>query len=321
MRSFRIPAAASLALLFVTPGLAADDCHLYRLASIDMTIGADGGVNVPMSVSGKDLNVLVDTGGVLSSLTDSFAAELGLRKEPLTRVKFMMFGGKAITQFVSAKDIKLGGLAASRTEFLVMPDGLLPPGIGGTLAPDVLNNYDVDFDFANAKFSLFSPDHCDGRVVYWTEDYAIVDFKRDSLSGHIRVPVKLDGEEVRAGIDTGASRSVMALETAEDVFHVDLKSPDMKDLGEQGYGHAYKYPFKTLTFSGVTVNNPDIMLVSEHDSKIRETILGMGILRQLHVYFANREKKMYVSAASATRGASPSAATATAPPAAMTTPH
>jgi len=126
---------------------------------------------------------------------------------------------------------------------------------------------------------------------------------------------------VRAGIDTGASRSVMALETAEDVFHVDLKSPDMKDLGEHGYGHAYKYPFKTLTFSGVTVNNPDIMLVSEHDSKIRETILGMGILRQLHVYFANREKKMYVSAASATRDTSPSAAKAITPPNATTTPH
>jgi len=320
MRSFRIPVAASLALLFATPILAADDCHLYRLASIDMTIDAAGGVNVPMSISGKDVTLLVDTGGIFSSLNDSIVTELGLRKESLMGAYFMMFGGKKITQFVGAKDIKLGRLTANRTQFLVMPDGLLPQGIGGTLAPDVLNHYDVDFDFANAKFGLFSTDHCDGRVVYWTDDYAVVGFRRDDI-GHIRVPVKLDGQDVDARIDTGASRSIMALETAEDVFNIDPKSPDLKDQGQHSFGHAYKYPFKVLTFSGVTVNNPDIMLVSEHDSKFRETILGMGILRQLHVYFANREKRMYVSAASATRDTSPSAATATAPPATTTTPH
>ncbi len=321
MTRFRIAiAAASAALLFAAPSLAADDCHLYRLTSIDMTLDSEGGVNVPMSVSGKDVNVLVDTGGIYSMLTDSFVTELGLHKESLMRARFIMFGGKTINQFVSAKDIKLGKLSGSRTEFLVMPDGRLPQGTGGTLAPDVLNNYDVDFDFANAKFNLFSQDHCEGKVVYWADDYAIVDFRRD-MNGHIQVPVKLDGQDVKAGIDTGSSRSFMALETAEDLFNIDLKSSELKDLGQHSFGHAYRYPFKTLTFSGVTVNNPDIMLVSEHDSKFRETILGMGILRQLHVYFANREKKMYVSPASATRGAPPPAATATAPPAATTGAH
>src|SRR3569832_1225271 len=133
MRSFRIPVVASLALLFATPILAADDCHLYRLVLIDMTKDAAGGVNVPMSISGKDVTLLVDTGGIFSSLNDSIVTELELRKESLMGAYFMMFGGKKITQFVGAKDIKLGRLTANRTQFLVLPAGLLLLGFCGSL--------------------------------------------------------------------------------------------------------------------------------------------------------------------------------------------
>src|SRR5437773_2425018 len=145
MTSLRIAVVASAALLLASPVLAADECHLYRLTSIDMTIDSSGAVNVPMSVSGKDVHLLVDTGGVFS---------------------------------------------------------------------------------------------------YWADGHAVDDFRLDD-NGHIQDPVKLDGEDVQAGIDTGASRSVMALETAEDLFHVVPKSPELEDLGQHGFGHAYKYPVKT----------------------------------------------------------------------------
>ncbi len=47
-------------------------------------------------------------------------------------------------------------------------------------------NYDVDFDFAVGKFNLFSKDHCDGQVVYWTRSpVAVVPFSQNMWKLHL----------------------------------------------------------------------------------------------------------------------------------------
>jgi hypothetical protein len=51
----------------------------------------------------------------------------------------------------------------------------------------------------------------------------------------------------------------------------------------------------------VVVNNPQITLVPDRDARMGpdppDMIIGITILRQLHLYIAYREKYMYVSAA------------------------
>lgn len=128
-------------------------------------------------------------------------------------------------------------------------------------------------------------------------------------AGHINFPVTLDGKDVRATLDTGASRSVLGLEAAEDTFSFDEKNASLKVLGTTRSGHSYKFPFNTLLFGeagavlgSVTVINPDLILVSRSDSRLPgspDLILGMGVLRQLHLYIDYKEKKLYVTAASA----------------------
>jgi hypothetical protein len=184
-----------------------------------------------------------------------------------------------------------------------MPD-MLPAELNGTLAPDVLQQFDVDFDFAASKLNLFSKEHCPGKVVYWTRaPVAAIPVDLD-MWGHLKLPVELDGKKIEAALDTGSSRSFLSLQTAEHKFDfsdddVRLK-PAAPDSSEKP--HVYTFPFKTLKLEGVTVKNPDIVLVSDHDSKIGGSgprlILGMGILRQLHIYIAYKEEKLYVTGAS-----------------------
>jgi hypothetical protein len=99
----------------------------------------------------------------------------------------------------------------------------------------------------------------------------------------------------------------MSLETAERLFGIDAKSLQALPTPISGTeGLTYRYPFKSVTFSGenesgVTVNNPDILLVPNALSHAPGvTIIGMGILRQLHLYIAYREHKLYVSQAAVT---------------------
>lgn len=283
---------------------AADEaCHLARAATLDMTTDPSGGQLVPLTISGRTVNLLVDTGGIDSTLTRRIVDSLKLRVAPLTRGSVIMFGGYRMDHFAVGHEIDLGGLKAPYKDFIIMPDGHLPDGVDGTLAPDVLRAYDDEFDFAGAKLNLFLPNHCLMNMAYWTKsEHAEIVLEQDH-DGHISFLVELDGKKIRATLDTGSSRSVLNLEEAEEQFGFKEGDARLKTLSKTDNGHTYKFPFKTLNFSGVSVADPDMELISGRDEGMPvggpKLILGMGVLRQLHMYIAYAEQKLYVTSASA----------------------
>jgi predicted aspartyl protease len=291
--------AMSLAAVLVASGTArADDekCSLGRYATLPITIDDAGGVTVPIKVDDQQQNMLIDTGGVYSMLTNATAARLGLKPQMMWGVSFTIWGGRKLDHYVVTHSLEIAGAQVKDKQFVLIPDDLLSPGVDGILGADILKVFDVDFDSAAGKVGLFSQKHCEGKVVYWTHDpIAVVPFRMDD-DWHIKVVVQLDGQEVSAILDTGASRSVMSLEAAENMFKIDPATLS-KNNG--------RYSFKTLTLQDVTVNNPDIILVPNDKSQVmggyRQTnlILGMGILRQLHLYIAYKEHTIYATAASA----------------------
>ena len=68
--------------------------------------------------------------------------------------------------------------------------------LDGTLAPDLLRNFDVEFDFASHTMNLFRPHSCDGKAAYWTGQYIAIPMEI-TPAGHTRVDVTLDGETRR----------------------------------------------------------------------------------------------------------------------------
>jgi Aspartyl protease len=147
---------------------------------------------------------------------------------------------------------------------------------------------------------FYSHNHCLGQVVYWTRDEVSKISVEITRYHQINLHVRIDGKEVWASLDTGTSRSVMSLELAETLFDLSENMPKMKPLAAPG---VFVYPFHTLTFGGVTVGNPDIVLISDKYSRpvlgAARVILGLGILRHLHMFIAYSESNLYVSAADA----------------------
>jgi predicted aspartyl protease len=297
--------AVIAAVLFVAPVRAAEDCHLYRVAALDMEfIGA--GVVVPVAVGDHPLHMVVDTGGYLTALTEDAAKALGLFVETRPDSGMTIYGGIPLRRFATVSGFTLGKMKARSLSYPLLPAGFLPPGVDGLLAPDFLANFDLDFDFANGKVSLFSRDHCDGKVGWWTteDQLTVIPIRREEDNVHISMHVMLDGKDVKALIDTGASRTLMSLETARDLF--DIKDSDLRDApGVNNIQGAKKVAFKKMSFGGVEVSNPDITLIPDRKAHLGprapDLILGIGILRQLHLYIAYREKKLYLTAASVHR--------------------
>jgi predicted aspartyl protease len=292
------------AILGAGSASAADNCVLRQLLKLDMTTVPDGRVSVPMTVGGRSLNMLIDTGGLFSMLTPPTVKTLDLRPEFLPAAHITQYGGLAVDHYVVAHDVSLGSIKAAKFDFLVMPEQGHPLSIDGLIAPDIMRSYDADFDFANAAFRLFSSDHCEGNVVYWTHDpYGAVEFRLNQF-GQITVPIMLDGHEIRATIDTGAYHSVASLETVEDALGIDEKNPDLRLLpGTMPDRRRYHYPIKTLSLQSITVNNPDVILISDSQSRqpagAPQMLLGINVLKQLHLYFAYREHTLYVTPAAA----------------------
>jgi predicted aspartyl protease len=286
---------------------AGTNCSLVQLASLDMETQPDGTFAVPVALNGRNVNLLVDTGSQTSSVSSETAREFGLGIRNIGRVG-QFFNGIIIYQSATIDSYKLGeSTSKDGGDFIVLPDGMIEPSVYGMLGPDILQHYDIEFDFLRGKFNLFQPAICDSDVVYWTKDaHAELPVKFDGAH-HIVTTVVLDGKPMTVIVDSGSSHSFMSWTTAKQVFGEDGKNPDVKLLTIARINNGrpvqiYSHPFVLLDFNGVAVKNPDIYVVADNYFPARwrdetQIILGLSVLRQLHVFVQYGKQKLYLTAA------------------------
>lgn len=299
-------------LLMASQGAVADEqCTLTRLTQVDLTYDPSGGPLIPATINGQERSMLVDTGSIFSTVTEQTVDDLHLKTEEAPMRMFQLADGKSIDSSANVKEIIIGEMRGKDWPFLVIPRG--EPGSdrwAGTVGPDVMGNYDVEFDFGAGKFALYSHDHCPGKVVYWTRDgYASLPVSLGRMDDHIRLTATLDGKPLNVLIDTGTSMSVMNFATAHELFGIAPNDPALINAcplcpagsAERG---AVRYPFKSLSFGGVTVLGPNINLYPDTlkglgTDEEDQMIVGMTILKQLHLYLSYKEKTLYVTGANA----------------------
>lgn len=285
---------------------ASKPCQLLELASLEMTTEPDGEVAVPVTIDGLSGLMLVDTGGVQSVLVDTMVSRLQL---PISRSpnQFVLFGGVRLGYLAIPHTFEMGGMTAHDMPLLVAPFPSLHTDTMGVLAPDVMMNYDVDLDFAAGTFKLFQPGSCHLAPVYWTtEPYATVPFDADT-EGHIMIDIELDGKTLTAAVDTGADRSTMTLSTFSTLFGKSADETLLKLIQHASINGTketaiYRYPFRAMTFRGIAVQDPNVDIVDDtllEDSGGPQIILGVETLRQLHMFIAYKDERIYLTAAEA----------------------
>ena len=171
----------------------------------------------------------------------------------------------------------------------------------GTLVPNP--EFDLEIDYAGRKLSVFSSQHCKGGVVYWpAQAIAVVPM---SLGGpHVTVPVSIEGHTFHALIDSGSTNTIMSLNAAKTWYKIDYNGPDVEKIGQIGnssaYGSIYRHRFKNISFEGVSVSNPNIILRPNQNGVLADLTLGADILSKMHLYFSYEERKVYITAATPT---------------------
>jgi predicted aspartyl protease len=290
----------ALALVISAPARAQDAqaCQLDRFSTLPITTLPDGRFTVPVTLNGEVLNFLVDTGGVSATIAHEQSLNLRLVDMPVNK-PLRGVGGIELNRFAVIDKFSLGRLEG--TGIPVWLDPILPRGADGTLSPDMMKRYDVEIDFPRGTLSLFSQKHCPGQVVHWTRSGFVVLPMEVASNGHIEVPVTVDGKKFTAILDTGAQSSIISLGAAR-ALGITEKSPDLKPLkmSDPKY-RGYDYPFKSLDFDGISVANPRLQIVSDNflPGMRTDMIVGISILRRLHLYIAYGEEKLYITPAGA----------------------
>jgi predicted aspartyl protease len=313
-------AAASVAILAGVPATAADECGpLKMVANIKLTPSPGGHHEyVPVEIGGVQKMMILDTGAWATSLSETGAKDLGLERKA-SPVQTYSLNGTYMQEKVQAS-FALGVLIFEQFNFPIFPVDL-PSDVAGLLGADVLGTVDVSVDFGTNQMDLVLQDHCEGRVKYWKEKpLAVVPFTLSKEGNQIILPIEVDGQRVKAILDTGASGSTLNRPFAENRMGLKMGSadtPEAGDLNGEKGATTWRHTFHTLTFDGVTVSNPEFVIIPERVrkhfqskelgsliSRPSETLepdalLGMNVLKHLHVYIAYKEKKLYITPSAA----------------------
>ena len=328
MREWMMAAAALLlGTLTAQAQGAPKNCTLKQLESIPMEVYPDH-LLLPVSFGATPEKLAFRMENAESGLNGDIVDKLDLHITSMPPNVHIKRNGEDLTRIAHVRDLHLGRMTINDMEFLALRPGSYGGEVAGDLGTRLFEKVDLELDIAGGKFNLFSSDHCPGNVVYWTKNYAELPLKRDRFS-FLRADVSLDGRPLTVSFST-VGRSRIGMDAMRRLFNIDETSPQLVAIGQDLLGHkTYRFPFKSLTAAGLTVNNPDIVVYDEAprpecksavhftdpdpDNLVHSTmqprltenfgcndaVLGLSVLSKLRIYVSRQENLLYISAAGA----------------------
>ena len=211
---------------------------------------------VTMTIDGAPASMVLDTGAESTLLSEAAARRLGLAAHYAYAHAMGGVGGEVNAGEVRPEHVAFGG-AVMAGFFIAVARVTFPPveglAVDGLLGADMLVDYDVELDFAHGRARLYTPAACDAPAVPWPPGHGEVKAHK-SMHRHLFFPVRLDGLEVMAFIDTGAQISVLSAGAAK---HIGLTSaalaldPKLGVHGVAGAESGRVHRFARLEVGGV----------------------------------------------------------------------
>jgi predicted aspartyl protease len=254
----------------------------------------DGNLLVEVAVNGRPAIFLLDTGGVTTVIGTRLAARLNLPTRPTApRIDVRDAGGVRADRYVTARSLTLGTRRLRPRNYML---GAMPDGIDGSLAPDLLRDFDLGLDFAAGRLELYVPGACaagppgDGAF----SSVALLD---SGWARRIRVEAVLDGKTLRATLDTGARQSYVAASAARDLFGLVPETQAGRARGIFGGTLAVRpHDFASLRIGDIAWENPRLHLATPEDGfDGAPLLLGLQQLQGLRLFAAYSENRLYIS--------------------------
>ncbi|MBC7799931.1 MAG: clan AA aspartic protease, partial [Gemmatimonadaceae bacterium] len=195
-------------------------------------------------------------------------------------------GGTTTAQMATLEAVSLGG-ATTRNVRAMVADALGPP-IDGILGINVLVGFELDLDVPQRRLVLYRARPCAAALPPWSGPYTRLPVQQQR-TGHLFVSAELDGQPVFGLLDTGASRTTMAVAVARDAG-VTLRqlqaAPGGRSRTLDPGGLAFRQQqFRALRIGNDVLESP-MLLVADLPPYAGEMIIGGDYLATRRVWMS-----------------------------------
>jgi predicted aspartyl protease len=298
---------AALLAPLASPLAAHAACHLTT-AEVPVTMEGLRPL-VAAKVGGKPVRLILDSGAFGSSLTATFAAQERLPSlaakaigtlvpSSASTITTGVKGHLTDTGIVIAPTFEFAGSVFPNVKFLTIRD--LGDGAAGLVGQNLLHTSDNEYDLKGGMLRLIRPQDCaTTQLAYWATPgmtYSVVPLQSEGHNtGHTIVTIAVNGQPMRAYLDTGADTSFI---TAHAAAKAGVKTSD-EGVKRAGDSHGLDGDIKTwvATFGSVKIGDEEIknakLAIGESVSNDFEVLLGADFFMAHHVYVANSQGKLY----------------------------
>lgn len=254
-----------------------------------------------VTVNGTSVAGIFDTGAQTSAVTDHLVTRLGLLSDPRHGSLMSGVGGEGMAQNdVLVDQFALAGYdaGAGHVPVIALPvDDSAGERLGALIGADVLAHFDIDLDIAGHRAVLYDADRCQGPLPDWDMPFATVDL-HETWSQRLLLKVKVDGQDLTALLDSGATTTVIDLPAARRLGITEAMLA--AEPGGEGFGAAgvnfqrVLHVFHSLDVAGETLTAPRLAVL---DRSLQEAdmLLGLDWLRLHRVWISARKGVMYVA--------------------------
>jgi len=309
--------AASIAVaLAVASGAAAaaSDCKMVQIADLPVRLERNH-LFVDGAINGQKIGIMLDTGAELSLIPRAAAARLSLSRQEVRGYRIFGVGGETHVEAAYVDEFKIGQATRKGWRVIVAGERDYGGDVAFILGDDFFHQVDVEFDLGGGVVRFFQPKDCDGvSLAYWaTEGASEVEIERvDDAHPQIVLTVQINGQPVKAQLDSGAGTSVLAKPDAARLG-VTPETPGVVAVG-RGTGLGQKSvdywlgPFESFAIGNEIIRNTTIGFadlwkdttyispgsrVATHLEGQRAMLLGADFLRAHRLLVAHSQRKIY----------------------------
>ncbi|BCI66873.1 retropepsin-like aspartic protease [Acetobacter aceti] len=265
-----------------------------------------GFLSAPVTVAGRTVSFIVDTGSEGSLISPWFARFMKLPEDPnaLTHVSGTGGSGGVVPNVI------IPSLQVGSTGFgpVSMPLGFLPsrpnitPPVEGLLGGDVLAQDVLEIDAPHGRVAMWNAPGCKTDACS-VEPPSLPGVEWQSLEaekrGHrIVLHVQLDGHELTALLDSGARSRILSRRTAEAMGLTEEQlatDPGGTTAGVDGKESVYRWhKFHSLTIGQETEHNP-VLTVSPVSEQSVDMLLGSDWFAAHHVWIFYRQGRIFAA--------------------------
>jgi clan AA aspartic protease (TIGR02281 family) len=293
----------------------APSCKLAQVAEWPVRLERNH-LLVDGAINGQKVGVMLDTGASRTMLLRSAAERLGVSKQEAgRRYRAFGFGGETNVEVASIDEFRIGQATRRGWRIMVVGEQDFGAGIAVVLGEDFLDQVDVEFDLAHRAVRLFRPEGCGSvSLAYWaTDGVSAVDIEPIyDAQPRIVLAVQINGQPVRAMLDSGAGASVLDLSEATRLGLTPdspgaVSGGQWRGLGEKAE-EVWIGPLKTFAIGNEVISDTSITFgdiwrhaalavtgsrIARKGQEEEAMILGADFLRAHRVLIAHSQQKMY----------------------------